>query len=531
MDIIRRKSQPQQKQFLQPTKPSVIIKPFNSKEEFFVTHKTNFTSPPKQNTVHKKKNFRKNISLFLLIIALTLVCFLGFITWKALFISKKINIEKIPKTSFVTDLKSAASLIVPTEHKLLAGENEERINILMLGTAGEKDAGKNLTDTIMLMSIDTKNKKIALLSLPRDLYVQIPQTQSYTKINSIYSYGLKNDLGIEPLKNVVEKITGINPNYYIIANYEGFKQIINDIGGINVINERDIYDTRYPGPNYSYETFELKKGFHTLNGEIALKYVRERHDDPQGDFGRAKRQQQVMQAVKNKIFSAQTFLNVFKLNDILNTIGDNIKTNISLEELENFLALSKQLDTQNINSVVADAWKKDSLLKVSHVQIGPTRMFILVPRIGNYSEIQELASTIFSNDAIKKRQQQIADENATITIINRSGDNQLIAKIHTLLADKLNLSKIRIAASNVPIQEKTIIIDNTKGEKIYTLDELIKKLPASLQSEPLIEKIEQTDLVIVLGKDLIDTYKYEEDTMQDLQNADDSQIPSDILNN
>ena len=107
-----------------------------------------------------------------------------------------------------------------------------------------------------------------------------------------------------------------------------------------------------------------------MDGNTALMYVRERHDDPLGDFGRAKRQQVVLQAAKNKLFSIQTLLNPLALNDLLNNLGDNIKTDIGLDDLESFLYWSKVSDTQNITNAVVDAWNPDSLLKVSHVTVG-----------------------------------------------------------------------------------------------------------------------------------------------------------------
>lgn len=130
-----------------------------------------------------------------------------------------------------------------------------------MGAAGEHNPGKNLTDTIMVMSIDTKNKRMALLSLPRDLYVKIPDDGRMTKINNVYQYGLSSDQGIEPIKKTVSDITGLAMNYYLIVDFDAFTKIIDQIGGVNVTVERDILDTRYPGPNYSYQTFELSKSF------------------------------------------------------------------------------------------------------------------------------------------------------------------------------------------------------------------------------------------------------------------------------
>ena len=488
-----------------------------------------------------EKNFqqgrliKKIIFILMIIAAAVVLSYAAFFFWKTYGTFKKISLvsESTTKPISLTGYaRTIISPIIPDEKQPLRGEQAERINILLLGAAGEKKPGGNLTDTIMVMSIDTKNKKVALLSLPRDFYAQIPNSESYAKINSLYPIGLKQSDGVNLIKSAVSEILDEEINYYLVLDFDGFKKVINDIGGINITNERDIYDPRYPGPNYSYETFSLAKGFHTLDGETALKYVRERHNDPEGDFGRAKRQQQVIQAVKNKIFSAKTFLNVMTLNDLLTTLGNSVRTDISFEEMDEFLSLSQEVDMQNITNVVVDAWKKDSLLKVSHVPTANAMMFILVPRVGNYSEIQDLSENIFDLNKIKKRQEAIAAEEAKIGIINQSGDSQLTYKIQSLIKDKLAIKDVRVAYSPASyVSEKTTVLDNSNGAKLFTLDELIKKIPASLASQaPEIADSSDYDIVITIGKDLIDVYKYEEDSIEEYNKAQDEQSNLDMLN-
>jgi LCP family protein required for cell wall assembly len=362
--------------------------------------------------------------------------------------------------------------------------------------------------------------------------VNIPETSYYTRINSVYQYGLSNNTGVEPIKKTVEEITGLKINYFLVMDFEGFEKIIDDMGGVNILVERDIYDPRYPGPNYSYETFEIKKGVHKMDGATTLKYVRERHDDPEGDFGRAKRQQQVIQAAKNKFFSLETLFNPLALNNILNALEKNIKTNIGLDEAESLISLSHKFDTQNVVNVVADAWKKDSLLKVSHVSLGNSRAFILVPRVGNYSEIQDLAQNIFDLDTIKKRQSEIEKEGASILIVNQSEDRNLGLKIKNLFQDKLNFKNVKLENDAGSYRDETLVFDNTGKNKIFTLDEIIKKLPARLSNDnnDIIDIKEDSDFVVFLGKDLEKTYSFEEDSIEDLNNASDSQADMEIMN-
>ena len=520
MDSIKRNSVPNsQNHIYMPHKSPGL------EGHIFISHSEAEIMEKHEKIFHRRNMFKK-IFFSLLVLLMAVLVFYGlYFSWKVYAVSRKMNFESSDgqKTTIAQYARAVVAPIIPNEKVTLKGEKEGRINILLLGAAGEHKPGGNLTDTVMVMSVDTENKKAALFSLPRDLYVQIPDTQSYAKINSLYPIGIKENQGINLVKKSVEEITGINLDYYLVIDFEGFKKVIDQIGGINIISPRDIYDTSYPGPNYSYETFSLPKGFHVLDGETALKYVRQRHGDPEGDFGRAKRQQQVIQAVKNKLFSIQTLFNVVALNNILDTLGESVKTDITFEDIDGFIKLSKEVDMQNITNVVADAWKKDSLLKVSHVPTANAMMFILVPRVGNYSEIQDLEKNIFNLGELKKRQEAIAEEKAKIAIINNSGDNQLAGKIKDLLTDKLKINNVFIVQG---LEETTVsdttIFDNSNGTKLFTLDELIKKLPATLSKQTTDATNSKYDIIITLGSNLIDVYKYEEDSLDDYNKAEDN---------
>lgn len=503
--------------------------PVNGNGDIYLGLQSIPSSPEKNRVGNKKsaKNYRKGFLIFFIISFAVALSWVIFFSWKIHSTSRKIIITNDNNSSFVSNIKSIVAPIIANKRDGLKGEEKNRINILLLGAAGEGKAGKNLTDTIMIMSINAKTKKLALLSLPRDLYVKIPGTSSYSKINSLYQHGLSNNEGVETVKKSVEEITGLDINYYLIINYDGFKKVIDDLGGVNVYVERDIYDARFPGPNFSYETFKLDKGLRKMDGETALKFVRERHDDPEGDFGRAKRQQQMIQAAKIKFFSFRTLFNVFALNKIFDDLGNNVKTDIQIDEIEGLLALSREVDSRNISSAVADAWKKDSLLKVSHIFYGNTRAFILVSRVGNWSEVQELAENIFDLDAIRRKEAEIEKESAKITVINQSSDKQLALKIKDLLESKMKFKSVIVKPSPTPdIREETVVYDRTEKNKIFSLNEIIKKLPAKLSFEDsgIIDTREDSDFVIFLGKDLEEKYSFEEDSIEEFNKAQETEF-------
>lgn len=510
-------------------------------------------SIPKRNTKARSPLNRKKRhwgQFFIISLALFTLCFTvwsGYFFWKALQTTQQMN----GKNSSISSLLKTAATILPTPQKSrnntpLRGQDTGRINILLLGKATTGYAGEELTDSIIVASIDTVSSKVALLSIPRDLYVSVPESNTFTKINALYRMGLEGkntsrayEEGLalsrdsDPTRYIrqsVEEITGLAIHYYLCVDYSAFASVVNALGGINVRVERDILDTRYPGPNYSYQTFRLDKGFHTLDGDTALKYVRERHSDPEGDFGRAKRQQQVMQAIKNKSFSLGTFFNPFTLTSILETLGENIRTDITIGEIESFLSLAKKVDTQNVTNIVLDAWKKESLLRVSHVLSRSGKAFVLIPRAGNYSEIQELAQNVFHYTERESRLISIRNENPTVVIINAGAKATVTKQISKLLSN-LGMNTTLITNHSTYYASSNKVIDLTNLRKPYALDEIIKRLPAEKISLAQTDirlseaQLEKNDFALIIGSNTSTHYDWEEATEEDIRRYNADEIP------
>jgi LCP family protein required for cell wall assembly len=480
------------------------------------------------------------IRIFLCLAIIVLLISIGygvFFIHKMNSLGEKVTIVSGNNQTFIDTFKS----FVSGKPLNLRGTEKGRVNILLLGIAGLGKSGQNLTDTIMIASANPDTSQVSLFSLPRDLLVKIPEENTQMKINSVYQYGLNrtrnNQKAVEMVKKVVNDATSLDIDYYVVLNFDGFEKAIDSISGINVMNERDIYDPRYPGPNYSYTTFSMPKGFQHLDGMAALKYARMRHNDPEGDFGRAKRQQQVLQAAKNKIFSTSTLLNVFAMNDLFNTLGENVKTDIKTDEFNDFIELGKKINTANINNVVVDAWNKESLLKVSHIFYGDTRAFVLIPRIGNWNEVRELAQNVFDLNKIKRKREEITKEDASIVMINKSGDESVINKIKNLLKENLNYKNVAIPRDDSKnIEDNSTVYDLTGGTKPFTLNELVANLPAAASydlggSYKKITQNTSADLVIVIGKDLKDKYNMEEDSVDAYKNSDDANDYSEFTKN
>ena len=445
--------------------------------------------------------------------------------------SQKVIDTKQP-TSFMQSLKDITS----KDRKPLQGEQYGRINILLVGLAGKNYPGANLTDSIIVASINPKTYQTALLSIPRDLYVQIPNTNSYTKINALYARAQDKDAsgksGIDDLEKTIADITGQPIDYYIALDFDGFKQIINELGGIKVQVPKDLHDERYPGPNYSYETFDIKAGLQNLDGETALKFTRTRHDED-GDFGRAYRQQLILESARSKAFSLGTILNLPEVSGLLDTLGQHLRTNIQIDELNSFLDLIGKIDTHTTTNKVLDAGKPDSVMAVSHVSLGGVRAFILIPRTGNYDETQDIAKNIFDLELIERKKAAIKLEDASVTIINNSGVSGFDGKLKDLL-DKFgyttSISQIKVAKtpyrSNSNTTNDTTVYDLTGGIKPFSLEDISKKLGAKISiylPDNLSAQCQGADFCLVAGPDITDKLNYEENSVQDLENGYDQQ--------
>ncbi len=417
---------------------------------------------------------------------------------------KTLSFESRTDSSFFLEITDAAKTLF-SKRAPLKQTDENRINILLLGRAGEHYPGKNLTDTIMLASIDTKTRQVALLSFPRDLYAPIGQSANHTKINAIYQIGLNTSDGVALLRETIEEISGEPVHYSIVADFDGFEKIIDTLGGVSVDVPRDLLDTRYPGKNYSYETFAITKGWQKLNGATALKYVRERHSDPEGDFGRAKRQQQVMQAVRDKVFSTGTFLNIFTLSRLLDTLGASIKTDITLDEMESFLALIRTLDTKNITTVVIDAWKRESLLRVSHIPTPNGNAFVLLPRTGNWKEIRTLAHHIFSLESLQQERERILEEQPSLLILSAPDQGDLTDTLRQFLTDELGFEEISVFINLEDTPKHSTISDATGGQKLYSKNAIISRFDLKQTSPSNLSRdhsYSRADFILTIGEDL-----------------------------
>jgi LCP family protein required for cell wall assembly len=289
----------------------------------------------------------------------------------------------------------------------LEGENEGRVNILLAGNSADDPGheGANLTDSIMLLSINTQERKGYVMSIPRDLYVDIPNN-GYAKINEVYQDGLnatkdmpgQENGGMELLKQVVSNELGIDVHYSALINYTALQQAVDAVDGIAITvdstDERGLFD---PSPDLGDQykpLVDLPNGPVHLDGRQALNLARARgHGDgaygyDAGDFVRTQHQRQILIGLRDRAMSAGTLSNPFKLGQLVDSFGDNVETDLELGEFRRLYVLTKPIPSgQLVSAGLNGGNDADSLLKPYTTEKG---QYTLIPRAGrdDYSEIR-----------------------------------------------------------------------------------------------------------------------------------------------
>ncbi len=254
-----------------------------------------------------KRKRRKVHWLRLLLVLFVLGIMLFSLFWGTVWIYTHIINPPTPKVTVATDAEKDEVL-------------DKRINILLLGIDdGDSEAAASepkRTDAMILLSVDPKENKVAVLSLPRDTRVVLPGHRSYQKINAAYAFG-----GVVMAKQTVANLLKVPIHYYALANWQGFIDVVNQIGGVDIYVDRDMH---YEDP-YANLVIDIKHGFQHMDGETAGKYVRFRSDEL-GDIGRVQRQQKFLKAAAEQMFSVQ---NISKISTLLRTFDKYVETDLN----------------------------------------------------------------------------------------------------------------------------------------------------------------------------------------------------------
>ncbi len=364
----------------------------------------------------KKKKFFK---FGVLVALLSIVIYTGYILyWPTVTLIKQI--AKQPR--------AVLSLIQNPSGELK--KTDGRTNILLVGidkrsnvpysykvNGGEIHKNGFLTDTIIVASLDNKTKKVSMVSIPRDLYVKVPSfgkvKEYYTKINAIYSIGNTNDYqtgGIGLLSKKVEEIVGLPIHYGVRIDFDGFRKGVDTLGGLDVVVDKTFDDYSYPREgkedavcgdstyNCQVEHLHFEQGAVHMNGTTALKFVRSRKgtNGEGSDFARAKRQQKVLLAAKDKALDIGNLADPLKINNLFKEFGQSVETDLDVSALVALYNFSKEIDSSKVNNLVLDNSTDNYLYTPPEGQYGA---YVLLPKGGNWTKIQQAVEKLLTLDS------------------------------------------------------------------------------------------------------------------------------------
>ena len=450
-----------------------------------------------------------------ILIYISIFCLIGFL----LFSSQTITSEQDPESwIYKIPILGQVKRLAESADKELKGEDDGRINILLLGMGGRQHEGGYLTDTIMLVSLEPSNQKISLLSIPRDMTIPV-EGMGWRKINNINAFAeaKKEGSGGLAISQALGDILDIPIDYFVRVDFSGFSNIIDEIGGIEVNVENVLDDKQYPimgmedaEPYESrFEHLYISTGKQKMDGELALKYARSRHSIgiEGSDFGRARRQQIILESVRDKLLSKNMLFHPRMIANIIDELQEHITTNFKIWEIVKLWNMFKDVDRNDIRNKVLDNSPDGLLIDIR----GEDGAYLLAPRSGDYAEIQYLVHNIFS-EAPPEYTTKVRIEKATVEIRNGTWVNGLASQ-KSLDLEKYGFDVIRISNSSHRDFQKSVIYDLTFGEKIESLTVLKDKTKANVSFDMpqwLIDDIseetkdiqnpEQPDYILILGQ-------------------------------
>jgi len=459
-------------------------------------------------------NGKKVIIFILSIILVFLFGIIGVKAFKYIYETKinppKLNLEEdyyedIDKE--VKDILQDSKLEVSKPRTVNVQKSDKsRINFLILGIGGAGHDGGNLTDTIVFGSISTKDNSASLLSIPRDLYINMGEDIGYAKINHSIFIGdsIEYGYGLEFSQNMIEQTLDEKIDYIIKIDFESFEKIIDVIGGVYINVETAFTDEEYPTSDYGYETITFESGWQVMDGAVALKYARSRHgNNGEGsDFARSKRQEKIILAVKEKILSLKTLSNPARLYKIITELDNNIDTNIKYRDIVDLYDIAKNVDTssvvtRNLDEVSGYVYSTRSTSGAS----------IVKPTGNNFNIIRDLVDNIFdpNYDPIFN----ITDSMQNITILNGT----FVSGIATYASQKIkDMQEFKIYfVGNAPTRdyENNILIDISGNNPLSKINSLASYFDCKVYSDFIDTSSFGSNLVITdeYLKSNIDTIK------------------------
>jgi LCP family protein required for cell wall assembly len=351
-------------------------------------------------------------------------------------------------------------------------QGTERINITLLGVDQRDDEPLegSRADTVLLLSIDPVTKTAVMISFPRDLWVSIPGYYNQ-RLNVAHSVG-----GPELLQRTLDANFAIKSKYFGRVSFHGFEQIVDTVGGVIVDVERPIKDDEYPTDDYGYQRVYIPAGPQIMDGRTALQYARSRHSE--NDFGRARRQQRVLVALRDRAMQ----LNMLpKAPTLVGLVQQTVSTNFSPTELLALARLASEIDREKIVNLIIDTQYADPFK-------GPFGEDVLRPRTADIRRAIDQAMV----EAAGTR-----TEGARIEILNGTQRQSLATNAAIVLRD-MGHQNLRVgSADRADISETSVVFYNGKGEAARAIAAALQLPPSAVRSGA---GDSQIDVRVTLGR-------------------------------
>ncbi|HLZ48238.1 MAG TPA: LCP family protein [Candidatus Limnocylindria bacterium] len=350
----------------------------------------------------------------------------------------------------------------------------ERLNVLVMGVDSRGVAGDTQnTDTMIVLSLDPVNRTAAMLSVPRDTLAAIPG-HGQDKVNAAFTLG-----GPQLAQRTIEDLLGIKINSYVLINFEAFTKIVDSVGGVLVDVKRPIRDEAYPTADFGVERLNIQPGPQLMNGDVALKYARSRHDS--NDFSRARRQQDVISAMRARL-AADGML--ARVPGIVDGVGSAVETNFDPANVLSIVGLGGGIPASDIKSEVLLPCGGGAPHCELTEQNSPLGYYLIPDR----AKIANLVAELFYDP-------QVRQEGARIEVrgTSRNGAAQEVAD--RLAARAFGVSTVTTVATG----RSEILVKN--AAKRYTAEQLSLQLGGIPVRDAGSGEQSDADIVVVVGTD------------------------------
>ena len=369
-----------------------------------------------------------------------------------------------------TTARGAATVFDPVPYN-----GRDRLNVLVMGIDSRGTVGDTQnTDTIIVLSLDPVNKTAAMLSVPRDTLVSIPG-HGQDKVNAAYAYG-----GPDLAQKTIEGLLGIRINSYTLIDFGAFTRIVDAVGGVVIDVKRPIRDESYPTADFGVERLNIQPGPQRMPGDIALKYARSRHDS--NDFSRAKRQQDVISAIRLRL-SGDGMLS--RIPAIVGDVGSAVETNFDPANILPLAGLGGGIASGDIKSEVLLPCGGDSPHCELTEQNSPLGYYLIPDK----AKIANLVAELFYDPRVRQ-------ENARIEIRGTAGRSTGAQDLADLLAARaFAIARVTTGAAS----KSEILLRN--AAKRYSADQLAKQLNGIAIRDVGASDTSDADIIIVVGAD------------------------------